>query len=168
MDRFLLFILLVSMASCASEDTGPAPSLNADDMWDRMAGERLKPMPDMDTESQTGKYEFPPPPDQKTGDDLAEMQIILSESAGKFQQIVKGLDDVIKGELKEPERQMNWHLMQLHLSRLTSLQKNLSRAIAAVKNSGQDQKMLDKNLLLLNKITARLAIVRTYLSENEF
>lgn len=147
----LLPILLSVLASCSGGDKGFSPSLNADDIWDRMADERKKPLPVNRQDDDSGEIFSDLPSATTAGPlvvkDMDAYSAVLRAAGGEYKAIVAILDTPLQEAATEESRLTQLRTKQLHLSRLITLKNNMKQAIKAI--DGVDQILADKSHDLL-------------------
>ena len=173
--RFSLLGYLVILSSCSEGGSGDRPSLNADDLWDRLDEERQKPLPDGQEKSQSPDSReilsdsLPVvSPEILSIADIKSYEESLQTAEEKYQVIAAALDagfialENVGGSARD--RQDKWRTIQLYLSRLTNLQKSMDRAINIVEDNHIDnQRLLMQSRELLVVVADRISRTRSRL-----
>ncbi|VAV99851.1 hypothetical protein MNBD_ALPHA01-1744 [hydrothermal vent metagenome] len=170
--RYVITGVALLLMACSGGDKGSSALLNADDMWDRMAEERQKPFPAME-ESDSGEIPEQLPaassPAPLSADDVEQYRETLRSADKKYQHVMasleRGFDDLLQAIATDGDRQAEWRTMQLHLSRLISLQKDVTQALTALKSGDEDPSQLAKARDLQVKIPKSIAETQNRLNE---
>jgi len=180
----LLSVLMLT--ACSTGGDGDWPSLAADDLWDRMAAERNRPLPEAEETgpaddspekpdaATTAEGMTAPPADLSPPMNLEDCRKILAAAAGKYQAIADALGqsfaalekaEETPGEVPAADRQRHWRTLQLYMSRLTNLRKNIHMAqsdmvqadrAGAAGLSDQDRLLIEQSRSLLERISRHL------------
>ncbi len=170
--RYVITGVALFLMACSGDDRGSSALLNADDLWDRMAEERQKPLPDLEKSDSAEIPEQLPvasSPVPLSADDIEQYRETLRLADKKYQHIMasleRGFDDLLQAIATDGDRQAEWRTMQLHLSRLISLQKDVTQALTALQGGDEDPSQLAKARDLRVKIPKSITETQNRLSE---
>jgi len=173
-------LALLLLASCSHGENGAGSSLNADDLWDQMAAERAKPLPVVTSGVSDGNsgvlqdHMLPAfSPDLFSPEELDKQREILRKAPKKYRDISENISGALalypeqsfETSFNAEEKQAQRQTVQLHLSRLISLGKNMEMAIKALGRGGEDQPLLDKSSELRAIISERVIDTQKHLAE---
>lgn len=173
--KIIWLFLFSALASCSKGGDGSWPSLQADDLWDQLAEERQQPLPTPETEAEYIDSSQDIPPGHKnaqaTQEEIISFRNILRGAEEKYLAfslpLTKALNLALSGPGDDPEI---LHTVEFYLSRLTSLQKDMARAIRGVEQTPDrgesDEKLLLKSRGLRDKILDIIKNSRYQLNEN--
>lgn len=171
---------VIMLVSCSQGGKASWPSLDADDLWDHMAEERGKPMPSVKKNNMVGESveiwaDLPtkPPKFPLTDQDRATRHRILTGASKQYDAISATLDtdfqDLTQARTSGEDWQPQWRTIQLLLSRLSNLKKNMDQAIDALGRREnippEDQILLNNSRLLLKAIVERIVQTRNRLND---
>ncbi len=170
--RYAITGVALLLMACSGGDKGSSALLNADDLWDRMAEERQKPFPAAG-ESDSGELPEQMPdassPAPLSADEMGQYHETLRSADKKYQHVMasleRGFDDLLQAIATDGDRQAEWRTMQLHLSRLISLQKDVTQALTALQGGDEEPIQLAKARELQIRITESIAETQNRLNE---
>ena len=163
LSRILLLIFTLIPASCSDNNGTTRPSLNADNLWDQMEEERKKPLPIMvqPENQQDESGEILPvsssilSSDSLSREDIEAYQEILTGADKKYQAIRTVIEqNFVNLALEAATKDVvhaQWRTIQLHLSRLTRLHKNMNQAINSLDEA--EKKSHDLRIIIAEYIT---------------
>lgn len=173
---------LMVLASCSSGQKSDWPSLAADNLWDKMAEERKRPFPGDEETSEAGDSSdeviedmIKPDADLVPPADRNLSRKILQEAAGKYESLTQALDqgfaEFDKNNQTQAEKEQQWRTLQLYVSRLKSLEKNLHQAILDMRPmtnlQTEDQALVVSGQGLQQQIASLLTLTKSRLAEIE-
>ena len=160
-------MLLFILPSCSGFQNSSSPSLNADDIWDRMAEEREKPLlvnPQADDSDEIlSDLPLSDPADPLSSIDVEAYRTTLLAAGKKYKSIRMDLDAPLQETETEEERQAQLRTKQLHMSRLINLQNNMEQAINAI--ADVDKPLVDRSRKLLIDVAEYIIRSRNRLEE---
>ena len=165
--KMILTASLFFLISCSGGGGAAGPSLNADDRWDWMARERDKPLPADEPDNEQTDLS-PPPTAIRSDGEVNNFRAILGKADKEYFGIATALDrDISQKAEKAADKRSLWRTVQLHLSRLVIIQKNMIRAIKGLDNMSApgDQAMLEHGRVLLKEIDRRIERTQKYLDD---
>lgn len=163
----ILTASLFFLISCSGGGGAAGPSLNADDRWDWMARERDKPLPTDEPDNEQADIS-PQPSAIRSDKEINNFRAILGKADKEYFGIATALDrDFRQKPQKQVEKQDLWRTIQLHLSRLVNIQKNMIRALKGLDNVSApgDLALLDHGRVLLKEIDGRIERTQKYLDD---
>ncbi len=170
--RYAITGIVLFLMACSGGDKGSSSLLNADDLWDRMAEERQRPLPDpekSDSDEIQEQLPIASSPAPLSADDIEQYRETLRSADQKYQLVTTslehGFDDLLQAIATDGDRQAAWRTMQLHLSRLISLQKNVAQALETLKGENKDPAQLAKARDLLVEISETITETQNRLNE---
>ncbi len=175
--KILLVISLFVLTSCTDGKGGEKASLNADDLWDKMAAERAKPLPVNEQADNSDVNESPAPYVGLGREQTVAHQLdVLQNSKKKYGTISRALEASIRDLKKEGKRgaawESLWRTVQLHLSRLSNLKNEIHQAMTGYagrfksgeKIPPQDRVLFDDNVRLMAIISDHISRTRNSLN----
>lgn len=169
--KVILLLWIFFLASCSGDNKRDRPSLDADDRWQWMAGEKAKPLPVSEADDESVDSRSLPSSVGLSANEINKLWAVLDKADKEYYGIANSLDrdfsKVPGAEAKEADRQVLWRTMQLHLSRLVNMQKYMIRAIRGLDplSEHKDQPLLDHGRELLKEITQRIEHTQKYLDD---
>ncbi|VAV88559.1 hypothetical protein MNBD_ALPHA02-1045 [hydrothermal vent metagenome] len=179
--RILLVISLFVLTSCAKRNDDGNAALNADDLWDWMAAEKTKPLPENDQVGNSDVMNTDKSPAPYIGlqnDRSLEHQLhVLQYSKKKYDTISTALETSIRNlendDKNGAEQRALWRTVQLYLSRLSNLKNEIHQAMtgyAGKFKSGekippQDIILFEDNVRLMAEITEHISRTRNSLNK---
>ncbi|WP_417625080.1 hypothetical protein [Paremcibacter congregatus] len=179
--KFMCLAPVIVISGCSNTGQDAGARLAADDLWDWMAAERTKPLPQEPETGEPGRGDsaLPPPADLGTG---TRTPLTAEARAGYMQTLMTAterygvIDKAIARAMTllrsipatDPEtRQQHQGAVELQMSRLTSLQKNIETALQALKEDPDALSLppAAESRQLLSTLAARQATVRRELDD---
>lgn len=162
-----MLMLLFILTSCSGFQDSSSPSLNADDIWDKMAEERKKPLPVNSQADDSEEILSDLPPSALTGPlsskDIEEYRTTLLTADENYKSIRAVLDTPLQKTETEEDRQVQLRTKQLHMSRLINLKNNMEQAIKAIVDV--DQPLADEGREVLADVAEYITRTRNRLEE---
>ncbi|PCJ44848.1 MAG: hypothetical protein COA81_00905 [Alphaproteobacteria bacterium] len=161
--KILLVISLLFLTSCTDGKGGEKASLNADDLWDKMAAERAKPLPAYEQADNSDVNESPAPyVGLRREQTMAHQLDVLQGSKKKYDTISKALEasirDLEKEGKKGAEWESLWRTVQLYLSRLSNLKNEIHQAMTGYAGKFKSGEKIPSQHIILFNDNVRLMI----------
>jgi len=149
------------LAACSGGGghTSDGPSLVADELWERMEAERARPFPVMDADEFEEVVETEP----LSADERRTLEKDLKNADADFRRLEKDIQGQLKDleniqadkEAKQSDRDIIWRGLQLELSRLHILRRDVALIVARLKTTG-DNDLLDNIKSLIRRTIKKL------------